>query len=136
MIIQHDFLSLQYLYCHLCSVLYMTLLYIYDSDVCPLIVITIFQVQRNGLSGHCVWVAMQLAATDLSFQAFPSSTIFYLTLLTRTFTLFFMDRITSTCTLFFLNKIASTFTLFNLTLLSDPTYFSTVRSGAVKELRK
>ena len=114
----------------------MTLLYIYDSDVCPLIVITIFQVQRNGLSGHCVWVAMQLAATDLSFQAFPSSTIFYLTLLTRTFTLFFMDRITSICTLFFLNKIASTFTLFNLTLLSDPTYFSTVRSGAVKELRK
>ena len=118
----------------------MTLLYIYDSDVCPLIVITIFQVQRNGLSGHrvCmgVWVAMQLAATDLSFQAFPSSTIFYLTLLTKTFTLFFMDGITSNFTLFFLNRIASTFTLFNLTLLSDPTYFSTVRSGAVKELRK
>ena len=65
-------------YPYLCSIICHTSC-ICDFDVCPLIAITIFQVQRNGLTGHGVCAT----ATAPSFQAFPS--IFYLTLTLLTF---------------------------------------------------
>ena len=90
------------------------------------------------VSAAMVYVQLQCDCTDLSFQAFPSSTIFYLTLLTTTFTLpgqgheyFYTSWTGSIVLLHFLDRIHCTFTLSYLTQHSDHTYFTI--SKRVKE---
>ena len=66
---------------------------IYDFDVCPLIVITICQVQWNGPSGHGVCATALIWASKLSLpQTFS-------TWLCSRLLLHFLDRITCTFTL-------------------------------------
>ena len=72
--------SLQYTYCHLCSNTYhtsMILMFALEIQV----ELTLPFSRSKGMVSLAI-VQCALPPPDLSFQAFPSSTIFYLTLLT------------------------------------------------------